>query len=102
MPDLLVDGERVGLRSLRLDGEPAAPALDYEELAAERARREAEEEERILYVAMTRARERLLLSGGVDFERWPEPRQGGTAISWLGAGARRRAARAGRLPASAI
>ncbi len=33
---------------------------------------------------MTRARERLLLSGAVEFERWPAPRQGGSAISWLG------------------
>ena len=43
---------------------------------------------------MTRARERLLLSGAVDFERWPEQRQGAPAISWLGAGAGRGAARA--------
>jgi ATP-dependent helicase/nuclease subunit A len=83
-PDLLVDGDRVGLRLVRLDGGEPSRALDYEELAQERRRREAEEEDRILYVAMTRARERLLLSGSVDFERWPEPRQAPTAISWLG------------------
>jgi ATP-dependent exoDNAse (exonuclease V) beta subunit len=83
-PDLLVDGERIGLYLLRLDGEKAKPGLEYEQLAEERKRAESEEEDRILYVAMTRARERLLLSGGVEFERWPEPRQGGTTISWLG------------------
>ena len=82
-PDLLVDGQRVGLRLMRLDGARSKPALDYDELAGERRAREAEEEDRILYVAMTRARERLLLSGAVDFARWPESRQAPTAISWL-------------------
>ena len=83
-PDLLVDGERVGLRLVGLDGAGSSPALDYEELSRERRAREAEEEDRILYVAMTRARERLLLSGAVDFERWPASRHAPTAISWLG------------------
>jgi ATP-dependent helicase/nuclease subunit A len=83
-PDLLVDGERIGLRLMRLDGAKSKPALDYDELCSERRRREADEEDRILYVAMTRARDRLLLSGAVDFERWPAPRQAGAAISWLG------------------
>jgi len=83
-PDLLVDGERVGLRLVRLDGEGSKPTLDYEQLCSERRGREAQEEDRILYVAMTRARERLLLSGAVDFERWPASRQAPTAISWLG------------------
>jgi ATP-dependent helicase/nuclease subunit A len=83
-PDLLVDGERVGLRLVRLDGAGSSAALDYEQLSQERRDREAEEEDRILYVAMTRARERLLLSGAVDFARWPVTRQAATAISWLG------------------
>ena len=73
--DLLVDGERVGLRLARLDGGRADGALDFEELAAERAAREAQEEDRILYVAMTRARERLMLSGAVDMQQWPEARR---------------------------
>jgi ATP-dependent helicase/nuclease subunit A len=84
MPDLLVDGPRLGLQLVRLDGGKATPSLDFEQLAEERRRAEAEEEDRILYVAMTRARERIVLSGAIDFERWPEPRQGGTPISWLG------------------
>ncbi|HLB21127.1 MAG TPA: UvrD-helicase domain-containing protein, partial [Solirubrobacteraceae bacterium] len=84
MPDLLVDGERVGLRLMRLDGETSSPALDYEELCAERRQREAEEEDRISYVAMTRARERLLLSGAVKFERWPRQGPGTAPIAWLG------------------
>jgi hypothetical protein len=82
-PDLLVDGDRLGLRLLRLDGEGSTPALAYEELCQERRQREAAEEDRILYVAMTRARERLLLSGAVDFGRWPASRQPPTPISWL-------------------
>ena len=32
---------------------------------------------------MTRARDRLLLSGAIDFERWPRSRHAPTAISWL-------------------
>jgi ATP-dependent helicase/nuclease subunit A len=84
LADLLVDGPRIGLQLVRLDGGKATPALDYEQLAAERRAAEAEEEDRILYVAMTRARERLLLSGAVDFARWPEARPGATAISLLG------------------
>jgi ATP-dependent exoDNAse (exonuclease V) beta subunit len=75
-PALLVDGARVGLRLARLDGSEAAPSLDYSELLQERRQAEAEEEDRILYVAMTRARDLLLLSGAVDFERWPFPRPG--------------------------
>jgi ATP-dependent helicase/nuclease subunit A len=82
--DLLVDGDRVGLQLVRPDGEKPAPSLDFEQLSAERRRAEAEEEDRILYVAMTRARERLVLSGAVDFERWPEQRQAPSTISWLG------------------
>ncbi len=82
--DLLVDGERVGLRLARLDGSKPTPALDYERLCEARRAAEAQEEDRIVYVAMTRARERLILSGAVDFDRWPEWRQGGSTISWLG------------------
>lgn len=83
LPDLLVDGARVGLRLMRLDGGGSSPALAYAELCAERRRREAEEEDRILYVAMTRARELLVLSASVGFARWPRQGPGATAISWL-------------------
>jgi ATP-dependent helicase/nuclease subunit A len=82
-PDLLLDGECVGLRLVTLDGGGSSPALDYEQLCGERRAREAQEEDRILYVAMTRARDRLLLSGAVDFARWPAARQAATPISWL-------------------
>ena len=82
--DLLVDGDRVGLRLARLDSSEATPSLSWPELSEERRLAQAEEEDRILYVAMTRVRERLLLSGAVDFQRWPERRLGAPAISWLG------------------
>ena len=82
--DLLVDGDRLGLRLAQLDGTEARSTLDFDQLSEERRQAQGEEEERILYVAMTRARERLLLSGAVDFERWPEQRLGAPAISWLG------------------
>jgi ATP-dependent exoDNAse (exonuclease V) beta subunit len=68
-PELLVDGERIGLRLASLDGSPSVACLRYEELWEERRRAQAAEEERIVYVAMTRARERLLLSGSCDFDR---------------------------------
>ncbi len=79
LPDLLVDGERLGLRLASLDGSPPVGCLRYEELCEERRRAEAAEEERIVYVALTRARERLLLSGSCDFERW----SGAAPITWL-------------------
>jgi len=83
VPDLLVDGERVGLRFMSLDGDAAAPALDFDALAAERRRAQAREEDRILYVAMTRARDRLLLSGAIDLERHQRPREDEPPIAWL-------------------
>ncbi len=80
-PTLLVDGERVGLRLSLLDGARATPALDYPELLAERRARDAAEEERVLYVALTRARRRLILSGAL--ERWSNG-PASAPLSWLG------------------
>ncbi|HTZ85812.1 MAG TPA: UvrD-helicase domain-containing protein [Solirubrobacteraceae bacterium] len=84
-PDLLVEGPRMGVRLMRLDGERSVPALEYEELCTQRREREAQEEDRILYVAMTRARDLLLLSGSVDFGRWPRVGAGCSPLAWLGA-----------------
>jgi ATP-dependent helicase/nuclease subunit A len=83
-PRLLIghDGA-VGLRLAPLGGGDAVPALAYDRLAAEEDRADAEEERRLLYVAMTRARESLILSGGTDIERWPEPRPGGAPLDWI-------------------
>jgi ATP-dependent helicase/nuclease subunit A len=85
VPDLLVDsaGARAGLRLLELGGPEPASVLDYDELCEERRAAQEEEEDRILYVACTRAENRLLLSGSVAFERWPEPKLGVAPIAWL-------------------
>ena len=82
-PYLLLDDQRAGLRVARLDGGTPQPAFDYASLLAERALAEGQEEDRILYVAMTRAREMLLLSGAASFERWPEDAPGCPPIAWI-------------------
>ena len=91
VPDLLVagvtasgGGGRIGVRLLGLEDPEPRPALEYAQLAAERRGAQAREEDRIVYVAMTRARERLLLSGAVDFASWPRERDGAAPIAWLG------------------
>jgi ATP-dependent helicase/nuclease subunit A len=82
--NLLAEGQRVGLR-LRRPGEgEGEKTLDFEQLRAERWAREREEEDRVLYVAMTRARERLLLSGTVEFSSWPKPSEVPPPVNWLG------------------
>ena len=76
-------GGEVGLRLAPIGGGDAIPALAWERLAEEAKQAEDEEERRLFYVAMTRARERLILSGGVDRERLPAPRPGGPPIDWI-------------------
>ena len=85
VPDLLVDGPgaRAGLRLLELGNPEPASALDYDELRQERRVGQEEEEDRILYVALTRAENRLLLSGSASFARWPDPKPGVAPIAWL-------------------
>ncbi|MHB1999015.1 MAG: UvrD-helicase domain-containing protein [Solirubrobacteraceae bacterium] len=84
VPDLIVQGERAGLRLIDLVDPTPRATLSFEELFAERQAAAAEEEDRVLYVAMTRARDRLLLSGAASFARWPEPSPGCPPIAWLG------------------
>lgn len=64
------------------DPEPVS-GLHYDQLCEERRDAQLEEEDRILYVACTRAEQRLLLSGTVAFERWPAPRPSSPPIAWL-------------------
>ncbi|MEA2151267.1 MAG: ATP-dependent helicase/nuclease subunit, partial [Solirubrobacteraceae bacterium] len=83
--DLLVDPrtEEVGLRLVGLDG-TSDKALAFEPLRDRARARDAREEERILYVAATRARDRLVLSGGVPLTAWPKEGPSAPPLSWLG------------------
>jgi ATP-dependent helicase/nuclease subunit A len=80
---LYVDGERLGLRLYRPGAGEGIKTLEFEQLRAEQRAREREEEDRVYYVAMTRARERLLLSGTVDFSKWPKENESSPPINWL-------------------
>ena len=73
----------VGLRLAPIGGGELVSALDWDRLAEIEQAEEAEEERRLFYVAMTRACERLILSGGLDLERLPAPRPGGPPIDWI-------------------
>jgi ATP-dependent exoDNAse (exonuclease V) beta subunit len=83
---------RVGLRLARL-GRSRLPIFEYAELQAAAVEREREEERRILHVAMTRAEDRLLLSGVLKLDRLgEEPRDADPliapvlrALAWDGA-----------------
>ena len=83
--ELLRLGEdgRVGLRLVTLDGTRSVTALDWDDVGAVADRAAAEEERRLFYVAMTRARERLVLSGGVSFARWPPPGRTCPPLAWI-------------------
>ncbi len=74
---------RFGLRLARPGTGRREAALDYRALGDERLAAEADEERRLFYVAMTRARERLILSGAAKLDAWPNP-PGGGPIAWLG------------------
>ncbi|MGI8803997.1 MAG: 3'-5' exonuclease, partial [Solirubrobacteraceae bacterium] len=83
LPLILTDGERVGLRLPTLEA-PRVDALAYAELRACRDKAAVAEEQRIAYVAMTRARERLIVSGAAHFAHWPAATAASPAIAWLG------------------
>jgi ATP-dependent helicase/nuclease subunit A len=80
-PLLLVDSGRVGLR-LPSPERSWIEMLDYSRLRADRLTAAAQEEQRVIYVAMTRARERLILSGAARFAKWPAAHT--TTMAWLG------------------
>jgi ATP-dependent helicase/nuclease subunit A len=61
-------------------------ALDYKALGEARLAAEAGEERRLFYVAMTRARERLILSGAAKLETWPALEGNAGPIAWIGPG----------------
>jgi ATP-dependent exoDNAse (exonuclease V) beta subunit len=62
---------RLGLRLARPGTGRREYALHYGALRDEQLAAEAQEERRLFYVAMTRAQERLIVSGAVNLERWP-------------------------------
>jgi ATP-dependent exoDNAse (exonuclease V) beta subunit len=77
---------RLGLRLARAGAGGRESALHYTPIGAEIREAEEREERRLFYVAMTRARERLVLSGAARFEGWLEgnPRRvGGGPIAWI-------------------
>ena len=71
---------RFGLRLAEPGTGKREPALDYRALGEQQQRFEEQEEQRLFYVAMTRARERLILSGAARLESWG----GGGPIGWIG------------------
>ncbi len=59
---------RLGIRIARAGGSGRESALDYAAIGEEQKQAMEAEERRLFYVAMTRARERLVLSGALQFE----------------------------------
>jgi ATP-dependent exoDNAse (exonuclease V) beta subunit len=74
---------RIGLKVARAGRGRLMPVLDYDTVGVAREEAEEREERRLYYVAMTRARERLVLSGAVACEPWPERRRGGAPLAWI-------------------
>jgi ATP-dependent helicase/nuclease subunit A len=75
---------RVGIKLRSLDGGRAHPAFAYRAIGEARARAESDEEARLFYVAMTRAREQLILSGALPTEPWPDAKPGAPPLTWIG------------------
>ena len=64
---------------------PSSRKLEYSAIGEEARAAEEAEERRLFYVAMTRARERLVLSGAAKLEGWSEgnTKVGGGPIAWI-------------------
>ena len=79
------DGRRLGLRLLRAGVGERESALEYTPLGREALAAAEREERRLFYVAMTRARERLVLSGAAKFSGWLEGsgKVGGGPVAWI-------------------
>ncbi len=74
---------RFGIRLSQPGTGRAEGALDYKALGDEQAQANAREERRLFYVAMTRARERLILSGAAKLDPWYTGPAGGP-MTWIG------------------
>ncbi len=79
------DGRRLGLRLMRAGVGDRESALEYSPLGREALAAADREERRLFYVAMTRARERLVLSGAAKFSGWLEGSgtTGGGPVAWI-------------------
>jgi ATP-dependent exoDNAse (exonuclease V) beta subunit len=82
-PLLIGEDGTAGLRLAPLGGGETIPTPAWERLAQHEAEQDAEEERRLFYVAMTRAKDLLLLFGATDTARRPAPRPGGPPIDWI-------------------
>jgi len=76
---------RIGLRLARAGAAGRESALDYTAIGNDARAAEEAEERRLFYVAMTRARDRLVLSGAAKLECWVEgsTKVGGGPIAWI-------------------
>ena len=72
----------MGLKLASLGG-GSSEALDLDAIKEEQAAEVEAEEQRVFYVAMTRAEKHLVLSGATDLEKWPEHRELGPPIAWI-------------------
>src|SRR5919198_1140764 len=75
----LSDG-RFGFRVVHPSTGRREPVFDYDAVQADRKEEERAERLRLYYVAMTRAIDRLIVSGSIDFERAAEAT---TPIGWV-------------------
>jgi ATP-dependent helicase/nuclease subunit A len=83
---LRVTGDgRLGIRLARAGAAGREPALDYRAIGDEQRQAQESEERRLFYVAMTRAQERLILSGAAKFEGFigAGGPTGGGPVAWI-------------------
>lgn len=87
VPAVLVDDDHVGLRLPGMHGGEAEIAFDFDLLNEARIDAEAEEERRVMHVAVTRAQDLLILSGTYSAEKgWGEHGPKSPALTWMGPG----------------
>ncbi len=77
------DGRSLGLRLRRSGSAARVDALAYDELKVQERERESAEERRLFYVAMTRAQQRLIVSGAAKLDGW-EAGNRLAPIGWVG------------------
>ena len=75
----LSDG-RFGFRVVHPTKDTRTPVFDYEDVKAERERQSRAERLRLYYVAMTRAIDRLIVSGAIDANRTADEK---TPLGWV-------------------